>query len=96
MRKIKTISADMGISKTTITRWLNILRKHDYIATQNTGRCLLIQIQKWKDIKATRNLIHQMYQNRYIRSTENGTSQGVPKTGKYQANWRWIGDILKS
>ena len=96
MRKIKTISANMGVSKTTITDWLNILRKHDYIATQNTGRCLLIQIQKWKTLKATRNLIHQMYQNRYIRSTKNDTSGRVPKTGKYQANWRWIGDIVKS
>jgi CTP-dependent riboflavin kinase len=95
MRKIRTISADMGISKTTITRWLNVLRKHGYIATQNTGRCLLIQIQRWKTLKATRNLIHQMYQNPYIRSTKNGASDGVPKTGKYQVSWRQIGDILR-
>ena len=96
MRKIRTISTDMGISRSTITGWLNVLRKHGYIATQNTGRCLLIQIQRWKTLKATRNLIHQVYRLPYIRSTENGTSVRVPKTGKYQVSWRQIGDILRS
>jgi len=47
--KIKTISSEMGIKPDTIARWLNILREEGYIATQNTGRGLLIQIKEWKD-----------------------------------------------
>jgi len=46
-RKIGTISSEMGIKRDTILRWLNILRKHGYIATQNTGRGLFIQIKEW-------------------------------------------------
>jgi len=46
-RKVKTISSEMGIKRDTILRWLNILRRHGYIATQSTGRGLLIQIRDW-------------------------------------------------
>jgi hypothetical protein len=47
VRKVKTIGSDMGIKRDTILRWLNILRRHGYIATQSTGRGLLIQIRDW-------------------------------------------------
>jgi len=47
--KVKTISSGTGIKPDTILRWLNILRKQGYIATQNTGRGLLIQIREWKE-----------------------------------------------
>ena len=47
-RKIETISDDMGISRDTIMRWLVILRRGGYIATQSNGRCLNIQINKWR------------------------------------------------
>lgn len=47
VRKAKTISSEMGIKLDTIKRWLNILRKYGYIATQSTGRGLLIQIRDW-------------------------------------------------
>ena len=48
-RKLKTISSETGIKRDTILRWLNILRKHGYITTQNTGRGLLIQIREWEN-----------------------------------------------
>jgi len=47
--KVKTISSEMGIKPDTIARWLNTLRKEGYIATQNTGRGLSIQIKGWKN-----------------------------------------------
>ena len=48
-RKLKTISSETGIKRDTILRWLNILRKQGYIATQSTGRGLLIQIKEWEN-----------------------------------------------
>jgi hypothetical protein len=50
MRKIKTISSDMGVTRDTTLRWLGILRKEKYIVTENTGRCLHIQINKWQSL----------------------------------------------
>ena len=49
-RKIKTISSDMGIKRDTIIRWLNTLRKHQYITTRSSGRGLFIQIREWKTL----------------------------------------------
>lgn len=51
-RKIKTMTADMGITRDTIMRWLVILREGGYIITTSTGRCLSIQINKWRTPKA--------------------------------------------
>src|SRR5262245_23673763 len=48
MRKIKTLSNDMGVSRDTALRWLNVLRKGGYIETVNTGRSLTIQVTRWK------------------------------------------------
>ena len=50
LRKVETISSEMGIKRDTIIRWLNILRKHGYIATRNTGRGLFIQIRQWENL----------------------------------------------
>jgi hypothetical protein len=50
MRKIRTISKDMGIPRDTAVRWLNVLRKHGYIATLNTGRSLTIQVKNFKSL----------------------------------------------
>ena len=49
-RKIGTIGSEMGIKRDTIIRWLNILRKHGYIRTRNTGRALIIQIISWENL----------------------------------------------
>lgn len=51
MRKIKTISSDMGVSRDTATRWLGVLRKEGYVATINTGRSLTIQVKHWKPLR---------------------------------------------
>jgi len=56
-RKLRTISADMGISKNMIMRWLNILRAEGYITTKNTGRCLVIKIAKWRSAEASMGAI---------------------------------------
>jgi hypothetical protein len=37
----------MGIKRDTIIRWFGVLRKHGYIATRNTGRCLFIHIRQY-------------------------------------------------
>jgi hypothetical protein len=50
LRKISTISADMGIARDSIVRWLGLLRKEGYITTVNTGRCLTIRVERWKPI----------------------------------------------
>lgn len=47
-RKTKTISIDTGIKERTIRKWLSILKNNGYIETRLNGRCLYIQIKKWK------------------------------------------------
>jgi hypothetical protein len=49
-RKQETIARDMGVSPRTIRNWLSILRRHGYVAVQNSGRSLSIDIHKWKPI----------------------------------------------
>jgi hypothetical protein len=51
-RKIKTVSQDMGVSRDTVVRWLNTLRRHGYVATLNNGRCLTVQVKNWKPLKS--------------------------------------------
>ena len=60
-RKIKTMTWDMGTTRDTVMRWLVILREGGYIATTNTGRCLSIQINKWRTPKAG-GIRHQGWQ----------------------------------
>lgn len=48
LRKVKTISKDTGIKPRTAREWLRVLKQQGYIETRTTGRCLLIQIRKWK------------------------------------------------
>ena len=77
-RKIRTIAEDTGINKDTISRWLNILREKGYVSTQNTGRCLLIQIKKWKGLSEAGG---RPYQKPYLyntRSRNDPTPQEVP------------------
>lgn len=49
-RRIGTVSADMGVSRRTVQVWLKTLREGGYIATERTGRALIIQITKWRPI----------------------------------------------
>lgn len=50
-RRIPTIAKDTGLSSRTISRWLQILKKAEYIKVRQTGRSLQISITKWKPIK---------------------------------------------
>ena len=50
MRKVRTISRDMGITRDTALRWLKVLRTEGYIVTLNTGRYLTIQVKNWKPL----------------------------------------------
>ena len=49
-RKVRTISADMGVSRRTVFVWLEILRIEGYVETENSGRFLTVKIHKWKPI----------------------------------------------
>jgi hypothetical protein len=48
MRKLETVSKDMGVTRDTALRWFNVLRRGGYIQTVNTGRSLTIQVTRWK------------------------------------------------
>ena len=50
MRKIETVSRDMGVTRDTALRWLKVLRSGGYIETVNTGHSLTIQVTRWKAI----------------------------------------------
>jgi hypothetical protein len=49
-RLLSTISTDMGVSKRTVAHWLSVLRRHQYVSTETTGRSLRIAIKKWKPV----------------------------------------------
>jgi hypothetical protein len=75
MRKIKTISLDMGVTRDTTLRWLGILRKEKYIVTENTGRCLHIQITKWKKLASVGKSLQQRQDISNITGGQNPTSK---------------------
>jgi hypothetical protein len=54
MRKLATVSRDMGVTRDTALRWLNALRRGGYVETVNTGRSLTIRITRWKGVGRTR------------------------------------------
>jgi hypothetical protein len=81
VRKAKTISSEMDIKIDTIKRWLNILRKHGYIATQSTGRGLFIQIKDWGNPSSDiRKSSLQKQRVPYSWSLENQTAEKTFKS----------------
>jgi hypothetical protein len=48
MRKLGTVTRDMGVTRDTAQRWLKVLRRAGYIETVNTGRSLTIRVTRWK------------------------------------------------
>jgi hypothetical protein len=50
MRKIETVSNDMGVPRDTVLRWFNVLRSGGYVETVNTGRSLTVQLTRWKPL----------------------------------------------
>jgi len=79
LRKVKTISSDMGIKRDTVLRWLSVLRKEGYISTRSTGRCLLIQVKKWKILSTGRKLPYQRPQMPDCTVVRNPTPNKRPK-----------------
>jgi hypothetical protein len=48
MRRIETVSRDMGVTRDSALRWFDVLRNNGYVETVNTGRSLTIQVTRWK------------------------------------------------
>lgn len=78
-RKLRTISADTGISKNMIMRWFNILRAEGYIETRNTGRCLVIKITKWRGAEAKEAIQNYRSQNFSESKNENSPKTFFPR-----------------
>ncbi len=49
-RKYRTVSLEMGMSANTVRKWLKVLKDRGYVKAKSNGRCLEIQILKWKPI----------------------------------------------
>ena len=74
VRKIRTICNETGLTRRTVLRWLRRLRTEGYITTQNTGRCLEIQVCKWKRLGEVTIPAHQRWQKRHSRGDTSGTT----------------------
>ncbi len=81
MRRVKTISLDMGLPRSTTFRWLKTLREGGYVQTHCSGRSLTIQISKWRPVGKVPELTQQGSQIRDIRSAESGTSEKPLEVG---------------
>ena len=81
-RKVKTISSNMGTNRNTVLRWLTTLREEGYITTQNTGRCLHIQINKWKNFSDVGKIPNQKLHISNLRCCKNPTSQKTSESQK--------------
>ena len=74
LRKATTMSSDMNVHKNTVFRWLHTLRKHGYITTESTGRCLHIQIKKWKGTTELPKVGLQKHQTCNLKNTKGDAS----------------------
>jgi hypothetical protein len=59
VRKLKTISQDMCVSRDTVLRWLTVLRTNGYVETVNTGHSLTLRVTKWKGLSGVGNVSHR-------------------------------------
>jgi len=82
---IDTISTDMGISRSTIQRWLRLLRSNGCVETENTGRLLLIKIKNWNELANAPNMAQQVFQNWDMRWVKNAPTHN-PKSSEKIAN----------
>lgn|SRR5574337_82334 len=79
-RKINTISRDTGIKKSTVRLWMNILKQHGYINARSTGRCLIIEITKWKGTAEWQNSSTQSAKVMSLRVLKSYHSEEAPKS----------------
>lgn len=49
-RRLSTISKDTGIPVRTVRRWLNILKRHNYVSAEYNGHFWQIAVTKWRPI----------------------------------------------
>lgn len=82
MRRVKTISLDMGLPRSTTFRWLKTLREGGYIETDNSGHSLTVQICKWRPVGQVSQLALQKSRSRDSRSPKYETSQMPKEVGK--------------
>src|SRR5262245_10429239 len=75
MRKIGTVSSDMGITRDTALRWFNALRRGGYVETVNTGRSLTIRVTRWKALPAVGKLRFQKSELSNLSDGKNPTSR---------------------
>jgi hypothetical protein len=68
-RKLKTISLDTGIKARTVRGWLSLLKRSGYIETRNNGRCLVINVKKWRGL-GRKNNDKQSGQSEPLRVTQ--------------------------
>ena len=80
-RKVKTISADMGVSRDTTLRWLTILKREKYIDAKSTGRCLAIRIKKWRPLGEVAKLPEEKWDISNFRSGNDPTSEVRENSG---------------
>ncbi len=79
-RKIKTVCLDTGINSRTIKRWLRLLKRNGYIEMRSTGRCVHVQITKWKNTEEVQNLASQRGQKWPIRGDKCVLSEEAPSS----------------
>lgn len=68
---LDTISADMGIARSTIKRWLKMLRSGGYVETGGTGRLFTIRIKTRNETSDSSNLTRQKAQEWNSRRLKN-------------------------
>lgn len=78
MRKTETVRKDMGMTRDTMLRWLNILRSGGYIETINTGRSLTIQVTRWKALAGVGKTQLQKSEMSNFRSGKYPTPRQAP------------------
>ncbi len=96
VRKVRTISSDMGVCRRTVFLWLEILRGEGYVETESSGRFLTVKIRKWKPvgevheyapqkckpIGEVQDSAHQKCKDLHLRSARICTSQTPLDTPK--------------
>jgi hypothetical protein len=76
-RKCRTICEQMGLSAKTARKWLKSLKTHGYVKAWSNGRCLEIQILKWKPIGESSRCGTQSAQTGVLRLPQLGESEKV-------------------
>lgn len=93
LRKINTIRLDMGVSRDTVIRWLNLLRQEGYIVTVNTGHSLTIQVTNWKPLPKYGNIQQQKSDISNTRSWINPTPALPAISPNYVHSGQTMGNV---